>query len=113
MGATDLDTLESEVGAEYAELVAERMPENPFNIDDWFDPVDWSNFKRSTDRRDAIGPEYPREQWMVYPGKRMVTLLLVRNVIRLIREKPDHPRNEELFQQTSFLFMYGGKVRIA
>ncbi|MEU9806241.1 hypothetical protein [Mycobacterium sp. NPDC050853] len=113
MGTADLATLESEVAAEYAELAAERMPENPFSLDDWFETVDWSNFERSTERRDAIGPEFPREQWVVYPGKRMVILLLVRNVIRLIREKPDHPRNEELFQQVAFLFVYGGKVRIA
>ncbi|WP_100466058.1 hypothetical protein [Mycobacteroides abscessus] len=113
MGATDLATLESEVATEYAQLAAERMPENPFNLDDWFEGTDWSKFERSTERRDAIGPEFPREQWVVYPGRRTVTLTLVRHVIRLIREKPDHPRNEELFQQVAFLFTYGGREWIA
>lgn len=113
MDAADLATLESEVAAEYAQLAAERMPENSFDPDAWFETVDWSSFERSTERRDAIGLEFPREQWMVLPGPRALTLTLVRRAIRLIRERPDDPKAESLFQQTALLFTYGGKVRIA
>ncbi|RIT32724.1 hypothetical protein D2E76_23215 [Mycobacteroides abscessus] len=113
MGATDLDTLESEVAAEYVELLAKRLPPNLSSLEGWMQTADWSNFERSTERRDAIGSEFPREQWVVHPGRRTVALTLVRHVIRLIRDKPDHPRNEELFQQMAFLFTYGGRERIA
>ncbi|SKE68137.1 Uncharacterised protein [Mycobacteroides abscessus subsp. abscessus] len=94
--------LESEVAAEFMQLVAERMSDNPLNLDGWL-----------TSRRDATGPELPREQWVIYPTRRMVALLLVRNTIRLIRESPDHPGNGDLFQQVAFLFTYGGKEQIA
>lgn len=110
MSTADLAILEAKVAAEYSEMLAERVPGNPFDPSVWVTDIDWATWA------DVTGEpllEMPREHWVVLPAPRVVALTLLRRVIPLIREKPDDPKAEELFQQAVLLFMYGGKVRIA
>ncbi|CPT12263.1 Uncharacterised protein [Mycobacteroides abscessus subsp. abscessus] len=101
----DLDALESSVGAEYATLLSERLPGDPFCIANWFD---------GSGSADVAGsPQFPREQWVSVPRLRTTVLLIVRRAIELVRERPDGPESDALFQQAGLLYIYGGKVRTA
>ncbi|WP_195167635.1 hypothetical protein [Mycobacteroides abscessus] len=101
----DLDELELSVGREYASLLSERMPDDPFNVANWF------NGSISSDVSDT--PQFPGEQWVSIPASRTAVLLLVRRVIELIRDKPDGPKSDHLFQQAGLLYIYGGRMRVA
>lgn len=105
MSEADLEDLEANVGAEYAALLYERMPGDPFNVANWFD---------GSGSADVAGsPQFPREQWVSVPRLRTAVLLIVRRAIELVRERPDGPESDALFQQAGLLYIYGGKVRTA
>lgn len=106
-----LDQLEIEVADEYFALVAERASADVLNSLVLSRRVDWSGQVLS--QRVGDDMQFPREQWVVLPARRTVTLLLVRRAIQVIREKPDDPTVSALYEQVGFLFMYGGKIRVA
>lgn len=99
------------MATEYFALVAERTSADVLNPLTWCRRVDWSGQVLSQRVDDDL--QFPREQWVVLPARRTVTLLLVRRAIQVIREKPDDPTIAALYQQAGFLFMYGGKRRVA
>ncbi|MEN4419784.1 hypothetical protein VXD82_02040 [Mycobacteroides chelonae] len=106
---SDLDQLEIEVATEYFALVAERTQ------GDAFDPVrtKWLRVDRPGLPLVPFDMQFPREQWLIVPTRRTVTLLLVRRVITLLHDKPNHPQAAELYHQLGFLWLYGGKIRVA
>lgn len=97
----DLEKLERRVTEKWAVAAAERaplwpLPDIPFNLDDWAVnsvplPPDW--------------PQFPREQWLVYPHKRMVTLTICDVAL-------DRYLSEEEWIHVCLLMMYGGKERV-
>lgn len=106
---SELDLLEAEVAAEYFALVAERTPGDAFH------PVrtKWLRVDRPGLPLVPFDMQFPREQWAIVPARRMVTLLLVRRVIALLHDRPNHPQAAELYQQLGVLWLYGGKIRVA
>ncbi|ORB55217.1 hypothetical protein BST43_15195 [Mycobacteroides saopaulense] len=107
---SDLDQLEIEVADEYFALVAERTSADVLNSLVLSRRVDWSGQVLS--QRVGDDMQFPREQWVVLPARRTVTLLLVRRVITLLHDKPNHPQAAELYHQLGFLWLYGGKTRL-
>lgn len=100
----DLDVLEGEVAAEYATFLAERTESDAFDPSSWITwPSTWPN------GRPALGLQFPRPRWVVYPNRRKVALILVRHTIRTVSENPNGPNATELTAYAGFLLVYGGR----
>lgn len=100
---SDLQELERHVTEKWVATAAERAPQwqlpddIPFTLDEWAInsiplPPDW--------------PQFPREQWLVYPHKRQVTLLICDRAL-------DQDLSEEEWIHVCLLMLYGGKERVA
>lgn len=100
-----LAQLESEVLAEFAELETGFAKCEPMN---WIEDSSMGLPCHRVDDR----PEFPREQWAVATNRRIVSLMLVRNIVRIRRENPDHPQAAELWHTAAFLLQYGGMIRL-
>ncbi|MDM3950347.1 hypothetical protein [Mycobacteroides abscessus] len=102
---TELTRLEADVLAEFAELEPGFAKCEPVN---WIEssaiglPCQLAEPRR----------EFPREQWAVVTNRRIVSLLMVRNIVRIRRENPDHPQAAELWHTAAFLLQYGGMIRL-
>lgn len=97
----DLEALEQRVTQRWINAASDRIPEWPlpdditFSLDDWAInsvPLDW--------------PQFPREQWLVYPYRQQIALLICDRAL-------DRDLSEEEWLHVCFLMMYGGKERVA
>ncbi len=102
---TDLAQLEAEVLAEFAELEPGFAKCEPLN---WIEDSSIGLPCHLSEPR----LEFPRAQWAVATNRRIVSLLLVRNIVRILRENPDHPQAAEHWHTAAFLLQYGGMVRL-
>lgn len=94
--ADTLATLEARV----REKLAAAMPKWDFP-----DGPDWSEWLTDIELQpvtEPTDPQFPRERWVIYPNRRMVSLIIAENAIRI-----GH------LSEAVFLLEYGGRVRIA
>lgn len=100
----DLESLERRVIARYMEKcnVGWQLP----------DPIDWSSDKWVDDWAEAMNaqevPQFPREQWIVYPNRRHYVLLIADRMLDLWDDLNDKQRAD-----VSLLLSFGGRERIA
>ncbi len=115
-----LDELEKRVPARFYEKMAELWPLPNLTVDS----ADWAEALRSgPGQLFALGPEqeftiegpvappewqFPREQWLVYPHRRTITLLICDRMIDLWDELTVEQKH-----QVGFLLTYGGRERVA
>jgi len=98
---SDLDELERRVTEKFAAKCAELVPADPFDPSP-FDPACWSS---SVDfGQPAV--QFPREQWVTYPHRRMLALMTADRVL-------DFELTEEQWMQAGMLVAFGGRERIA
>lgn len=102
---TDLAQLEAAVLAEFAELETGFAKCEPMS---WIEDssMGWPSHLAEPRK------QFPREQWAVATNRRIVSLLMVRNIIRIHRENPDHPQATELWHTAALLLQYGGMIRL-
>ncbi|WP_142245552.1 hypothetical protein [Mycobacterium sp. IS-836] len=102
----ELDELELRVGEKWAAAAAARIPQD-FDLSHWSEVFDLTDLPPATPLP-PDWPQFPREQWLRYPVKRQLTLVLCENLL---------DRNDELTDEQWMLLclmmQYGGKVRIA
>lgn len=98
-----LDELESRVTAKWAAAAADRIQ----GFSDIFDPSAWNTVVDMG--ADAPSPtmQFPREQWVSYPAKRTVALILADRMLDL------DSITDEQWMQVSFIVQYAGKERVA
>jgi hypothetical protein len=96
-----LEELELRVGGKWVAAAAARTPE--WSVPDFeFDMSAWTDVA-------PLPPgtmQFPREQWVSYPRRRTMSLLVVDRML-------DLDMNDEQWGQVCFLMQYGGKERIA
>lgn len=95
---TDLAELEERVTEKWARTASQRVDLSGFNPNKWGDLRDWGAA--------ADVPQFPREQWATYPGKRLIILMLVDRML-------DLEMNDEQWYALNYLMLYGGRTRIA
>ena len=98
-----LDQLEQRIGQRWAEATAAHIPSDPLDLKDWLastltDPQVYSSNL----------PQFPREQWVTYPPRRTVSLLLVDNALNAAEKL-----TESDWLALAFLMTHGGRERIA
>ena len=95
----DLDGLERRVCEKWIGVAAERMP-------DWAVPEIDFDRQSWTPPPDTPEPvmQFPREQWLTYPAKRTIALLLCDRLLGM-------DLDDGAWTQVCYLMRYGGKVR--
>ena len=96
-----LADLEERVTAKFLAAAAGRTPE--FDTSAW--DIDMSQWQPS-EPLPPDTPQFPRQQWVVYPTRRAVVLTIIDRAL-------DLDLTDEQWSQACFLFWYGGRERIA
>lgn len=115
-----LEELEKRVPARFYEKMAELWPLPNLTVDS----VDWAEALKSgpgkllnlgTEQEFTIEGtvahaelQFPREQWVVYPHRRTITLLICDRMIDLWDDLTIEQKS-----QVGFLLTYGGRERVA
>jgi hypothetical protein len=97
----DLAELERRVTTRYLELTQTdwELPEIDFDMSDWVDVMKLPP---------GTPPQFPREQWITYPNRRRVVLMIIERSLDIW----DTLTDEQRFQ-VAFLLGNGGRERIA
>lgn len=101
---SDLDALERRVTEKWATAAASRIPADVFDPSGWLDGVDMSAWRRNLP---PSAPQFPREQWVSYPNKRTVALLIADRLLDF------DELSDEQWATLNVVMLYGGKTRIA
>lgn len=110
----DLDALEAGVYRRYAEAVSASIPDTP-DFSDWLDMLSPPT-KYTVDTAlvcaDAVTvvPQFPSEQWITYPARRRVSLMLVDQMLNRIA---DGNTTRDWLTMAGILLTFGGRSRIA
>ena len=99
----DLEELERRVTEKWVAAAAKRAPE--WELPDLW-AFDFSNWLAHPPALPNNWPQFPREQWLVYPEKRRVTLLICDKAL-------DQDLSDEEWIHVCLLMQYGGKERAA
>lgn len=96
----DLESLERRVIARYMDKcnVGWKLPD--------VDPLDMSDWHTGPPPADV--PQFPREQWIVYPNRRHYVLLIADRMLDFWDDLNDKQRTD-----VSLLLSFGGRERIA
>jgi hypothetical protein len=100
--ADDLPAIEDRVARKWAAAAAKRM--------DGFDPqwkLDVGSWVLPDAELPADVPQFPREQWVSYPMKRTLALLLCERVL------DSGELSDEQWMWLCAVMQYGGKTRVA
>ena len=93
---SELDDLERRVGEKFMAAAVELTPEWPHNVE----MGTWQPMA-------APALQLPREQWVIYPSRRMVALLIIDRMLDF------DSLTDEQWGQVAFLYQYGGRERVA
>jgi hypothetical protein len=98
----ELQQLERRVGAKWVAAAAARtpewaVPEAAFDMSAW---TDMAPLPPGT-------PQFPREQWVSYPNRRAVALLLADRLLDF------DELTDEQWTQVCMVMQYGGRERVA
>lgn len=96
-----LDDMEQRVTEKFAAAAFARIdPQWKLDVGEWtFPDFEFEPLPPGT-------PQFPREQWVTYPNRRMVTLTLIDRAL-------DLELTDEQWTQLTFLMGFGGRERIA
>lgn len=120
MSEFDLDQMEARVMTRYCEKISEVWPTPPDAFHtvefspEWAAAVKHVSVAGKTIEASTVGQplppmlQFPREQWVVYPNRRKVSLLIVDRLL----DKWDSLTTEQK-AQAAFLLHFGGTERVA
>lgn len=107
----DLNDLERSVLEKFiaARHVDWPLPDDPFDSSSWLADIgSIGTVDVATHGAGEPVMQFPREQWIVRPNLRLVTLMLVDRALDMADRLTD-----EQWAQVTFLLSFGGKERIA
>ena len=102
MSLDHLVELERSVTEKFTVKAAERAPDSDLNVTGWLQTVS----EAMQVPIDPNIPQFPREQWVSYPARRTVVLILCNRML-------DFDLDDAQWTQLCWLMQYGGKERVA